>query len=69
MTRPAEARPVYAAAADNAFAQTACTHAQAITVLGKLRFDDLQSANHVSAGSSRLCVAAAPGGVKVQIQR
>ena len=56
---------VYAAAADNAFASTACTDSQAITVLGRLKFDDLQSANHVVVGSSRLYVAAGLGGVKV----
>jgi len=38
---------------------------QDITVLGKLRFDDLQSANHVAYKNKYLLVAAGLGGVKV----
>jgi hypothetical protein len=56
---------VYAAAAENAFSGTSCTDTQPITVLGQLRFDDLQSANHVHFSANRLWVAAGLGGVKV----
>jgi len=56
---------VYAAAAEDAFSGTACTDTQPITLLGKLRFDDLQSANHVTYSANRLWVAAGLGGVKV----
>jgi hypothetical protein len=60
---------VYAAAADASFDATPCTDTQPITVLGKLRFEDLQSANHVEFSASRLWVAAGLGGVKVvQVQ-
>ena len=38
---------------------------QQITVLGKLRFGDLQSANHIDFKSSYLVVAAGLGGVKL----
>ncbi len=38
---------------------------QNISVLGKLRFDDLQSANHVAYKSGYLYLAAGLGGVKV----
>lgn len=56
---------VYAAAADNEFEDTACTDTQEISVLGRLRFDELQSANHVHFRSKRLWVAAGLGGVKI----
>ena len=56
---------VYAAAAENSFSGTPCTDTQPITVLGQLRFDDLQSANHVHFSANRLWVAAGLGGVKV----
>jgi len=56
---------VYAAAGDAAFASTACTAPQSITVLGRLRFDDLQSANHVVYRDEALFVAAGLGGTKI----
>lgn len=56
---------VYAAAAEDAFSGTSCNDTQPITVLGQLRFDDLQSANHVHFSANRLWVAAGLGGVKV----
>ena len=56
---------VYAASAEDAFSGTSCTDTQPITVLGQLRFADLQSANHVHFSANRLWVAAGLGGVKV----
>lgn len=56
---------VYAASAENDFSGTSCTDSQPITVLGQLRFDDLQSVNHVHFSANRLWVAAGLGGVKV----
>ncbi len=56
---------VYAAAADQAFDQTACDAPQQMTVLGQLQFDNLQSANHVIYRNDQLFVAAGLGGIKV----
>lgn len=56
---------VYVAQGSQAFSNTACTAQQQITMLGKLRFDDLQSANHVAYKNDYLFVAAGLGGVKV----
>lgn len=55
---------VYAARATQSFASSGCTP-QEITVVGKLRFDELQSANHVSYRGEYLFVAAGLGGVKI----
>ena len=55
---------VYLAEAAASFNDNNCDP-QEITVLGKLRFDDLQSANHVDYKSGYLYVAAGLGGVKV----
>jgi len=56
---------VYVATGENDFDETACAAPQEITMLGRLRFDDLQSANHVAYRSNHLFVAAGLGGVKV----
>ena len=55
---------VYVAEASSRFDGNNCDP-QNITMLGKLRFDDLQSANHVDYKSGYLYVAAGLGGVKV----
>ncbi len=55
---------VYVAKARRQFANSGCEQ-QDITVEGKLRFDDLQSANHVSYKGNKLLVAAGLGGVKI----
>lgn len=55
---------VYVATVDQPFEDTGCS-AQAPTVIGRLRFDDLQSVNHVDYESGFLFVAAGLGGVKI----
>ena len=55
---------VYAARATQPFATSGCA-TQQLSVVGKLRFDDLQSANHVSYRGDYLVVAAGLGGVKI----
>jgi len=55
---------VYAAAADDSFESDDC-NAPTISVLGRLRFDDLQSANHVAYLGDQLYVAAGLGGIKI----
>ena len=55
---------VYVAQSSESFNDDKC-NTQNIKVLGKLRFDDLQSANHVAYKSGYLYVAAGLGGVKV----
>lgn len=56
---------VYAAAGAQSFASSACDAPQQIQVLGKLRFDALQSANHVVYRNGYLYVAAGTGGIKI----
>ena len=56
---------IYVARGSRDFDQTACGETQQITVLGKLRFDDLQSANHIDFKNRWLAVAAGLGGVKL----
>jgi hypothetical protein len=56
---------VYAAAGAADFSTTACSTPQSISVLGRLRFDDLQSANHVTYRDGALFVAAGLGGTKI----
>lgn len=56
---------VYAASAEDEFEDTDCTDRQPISLIGRVRFDDLESANHVVYRSKRLWVAAGIGGVKV----
>lgn len=55
---------VYVATGARDFREDNCDP-QDITMLGKLRFDDLQSANHVAYKNRYLLVAAGLGGVKV----
>ncbi len=55
---------VYVARSTGNFSDNNCA-TQNITMLGKLRFGDLQSANHVAYRSGYLFVAAGLGGVKV----
>lgn len=55
---------VYVAQGDENFSTSGCA-TQQITMLGKLRFDDLQSANHVAYKGDYLYVAAGLGGVKI----
>lgn len=56
---------IYVARGAQDFDRTACTAQQQITVLGKLQFDDLQSANHIEFKNGWLAVAAGLGGVKL----
>jgi hypothetical protein len=56
---------VYVAAGAQNFADTACDAPQTITVMGQLRFADLQSVNHVDYRSGYLFIAAGLGGVKI----
>jgi hypothetical protein len=55
---------IYVARGAEDFGNSGCAQ-QEITVLGHLRFDDLQSANHVDFKTRWLVVAAGLGGVKV----
>lgn len=55
---------IYVAQGKENFDEDGCAQQQ-ITVLGKLRFGDLQSANHIDFKSSYLVVAAGLGGVKL----
>ena len=55
---------VYVARGSDNFHDNNC-NTPSITMLGKLRFDDLQSANHVAYRSGYLYVAAGLGGVKI----
>jgi len=55
---------VYVAQGSASFNDNNC-NSQSITVLGKLRFDNLQSANHVAYESGYLYVAAGLGGIKI----
>ena len=55
---------VYAAAGSRSFEDTSCSP-MTITVLGKLRFSNLQSVNHVVYRNDRLFIAAGVGGTKV----
>ena len=56
---------VYIAAGAADFASTPCAAPQTITMLGHLRFDDLQSVNHVDYENKRLLIAAGLGGLKI----
>jgi outer membrane protein assembly factor BamB len=55
---------VYAAAGEDSFATDDCTP-PSISMLGRLRFADLQSANHVAFLGDELYVAAGLGGIKI----
>ena len=56
---------VYIAAGDAEFDSTPCAAPLNITMLGHLRFDDLQSVNHVDYENKRLLIAAGLGGLKI----
>jgi hypothetical protein len=56
---------VYVAQADENFAASGSETPQDLTLLGQLRFDDLQSVNHVTFKSGKLVIASGLGGVKV----
>ncbi len=56
---------VYIAAGAAEFASTPCNAPQTITMLGHLRFADLQSVNHVDYENKRLLIAAGLGGLKI----
>jgi hypothetical protein len=60
---------VYVARSDTPFSQDWGETPRAITVVGKLRFASLQSANHVSYSGGLLIVAAGTGGVKIVLLR
>ena len=55
---------VYAAAGSRDFGNTSCSP-MTITVLGRLRFNNLQSVNHVAYRRGNLFIAAGTGGTKV----
>jgi len=56
---------VYLAEAAKDIDKTATDTPQEIVLLGKLRFGDLQSANHVEHRGKMLFVAAGSGGLKI----
>ena len=56
---------IYAAATDDDFDDIRCGDPVTIQLLGRLRFDDLQSANHIMYRGKTLYVAAGLGGIKV----
>ena len=56
---------VWVAQGDEEFKDTDCNAPQDITMIGRLRFDDLQSVNHVAFENDYLIIAAGLGGVKV----
>jgi hypothetical protein len=56
---------VYVAQGDEDFDKSPCGSQQNISLLGKLRFDDLESVNHIDYKGDHLFVAAGLGGVKV----
>lgn len=56
---------VYVAQGAQPFSATGSEVAQQISVLGRLQFGNLQSANHVAYRSDRLMVAAGLGGLKI----
>jgi len=55
---------VFAAAGEDSFGTNDCS-TPSISILGRLRFDDLQSVNHVAFLGDELYVAAGLGGIKV----
>ena len=56
---------VYVAQGSDEFKDSGCNAQQSITMLGNLRFDDLQSVNHVEYENDHLIIASGLGGVKV----
>ena len=56
---------VYVAQGSKDFSLTGSEEPQQITLLGKLRFDDLQSVNHVAYKGKKLIIASGLGGLKI----
>ena len=56
---------VYVARASDEFEHTGCNQSFSLTVLGKLKFGDLQSVNHVAVVDKYLLIAAGTGGFKI----
>lgn len=56
---------IYVAQGDDEFKDSDCDEQQRITVIGRLRFDDFQSVNHVEFENDHLVIAAGLSGVKV----
>jgi hypothetical protein len=56
---------VYVAQGSQAFNLTGSEAAQQLTMLGRLRFGNLQSVNHVAYRSGYLFIAAGLGGLKI----
>ena len=56
---------VYVARASDDFEDTGCNQTFSLTVLGKLKFGDLQSVNHVAVVDKYLLIAAGTGGFKI----
>ena len=56
---------VYLAEGAEKFKNSGAEESQDITLLGNLRFDDLQSVNHVAYEDDTLFVAAGLGGLKI----
>jgi hypothetical protein len=56
---------VYVAQGSQAFSATGSEAPQQLTMLGRLRFGNLQSVNHVTYRSGHLFVAAGLGGLKI----
>ena len=56
---------VYVAQGDDDFDDTGSEEQQEITLLGMLRFEDLQSVNHVAYKSGYLIIASGLGGLKI----
>jgi hypothetical protein len=56
---------VYVAQATQPFSATGSEASQQLTMLGRLRFGNLQSVNHVAYRSGHLFIAAGLGGLKI----
>ncbi len=56
---------VYVARASDDFEDTGCNQTFSLTILGKLKFGDLQSVNHVAVVDKYLLIAAGTGGLKI----
>jgi hypothetical protein len=56
---------VYAAQGSQPFSATGSETQQTITMLGRLRFGNLQSVNHVALSNGSLIIAAGLGGLKI----
>ena len=56
---------VYMAQGSQAFSATGAETQQTITMIGRLRFANLQSVNHVAIQNKYLIIAAGLGGLKI----